>query len=49
MIFLLLKQLILNFVVVSEEKHLPVDESLEGVCFEAHIDQQKDIVQHFGV
>lgn len=44
---LLLKQLVFHLVVVSEEEHLPIDESLESVCFETHIDQEYDVVEEF--
>ena len=49
MIFLLLEELILDFVVVSKENHFSIDEGLECVSFEAHIDEEDYIVQHLWI
>lgn len=46
MILLLLQQLVLHLVVVPKEDHLPIDERLEGMSFEGHIDKQNEVVQH---
>ena len=48
-VLLLLEQLILDLVVVPEEVHLVVDEGLEGVGFEAHVDQEDKVVHQLAV
>ena len=48
-VLLLLEQLVLDLVVVPEEVHLVVDEGLEGVGFEAHVDQEDEVVHQLAV
>lgn len=46
-LLLVLQQLILHFIVVSEEKHLAIDQGLEGMRLETHVNQKNDIVEEF--
>jgi hypothetical protein len=48
-ILLLLQQFVLHFVVVPEEEHLVVDECLEGMRLEAHVDKEDQIIQQFAI
>ena len=41
----LLQQLVLDFVVVSEKHHLSVNESLECMRLEAHVDKKNYVIQ----
>lgn len=37
---LFLQKLILGLIVISEKKHLPIDQRLEGMGLKAHINQE---------
>ena len=45
MAFLLFQELVFHFVVISEEKHLPIDERLKGWRLKAHICQQNQVFE----
>lgn len=46
MVLLLLQKLVLHFVVIPKEDHLPIDERLEGMSLEGHIHKQNEVVEH---
>jgi len=46
-LFLIFQQLILHFIVIPEEKHLAIDQTLQCVRLEAHIYQKNEVIEKF--